>query len=240
MSRSVLIFDIWGEYAHFKKVYATTSAVSYAIPPKTSLYGYLGAILGLTKADNGYLTNFADKQCKLGISVINPIVMKRLGTNLRPNLNRTSENPKPTLTEYVYKPKYRLFVTHEDSSIYEALRTAVKMHRSTFTPSLGQASLISNFAWHGEVEVDAIRPKMALPIHSVIPRKYLIELDLNPSHTNEFEIVEQSSYAVEMNTDREVTERDDVLFNRKGEMGSPILALVTEYYAINGNNIILF
>ena len=40
----VLVFDISGKYAHYKKIYATTSAISYVIPTKTSLFGYLWAI----------------------------------------------------------------------------------------------------------------------------------------------------------------------------------------------------
>lgn len=240
MSRPILIFDIWGDYAHFKKIYATTSAVSYAIPPKTSLYGYMGAILGLPKAENAYLLAFVDKQCLLGISVTNPIVMQRLGTNLRPNLNRTADNPKPTLMEYVCQPKYRLYVSHKDPYFYDELRAALQAHRSAFTPSLGLASLVSNFAWVGEAEADAIQPTEARPIHSVIPRKYLVELDATALQNESYELVEQSLYAVEMNTEREVTERDDILFNRKGATGSPIPALVTEYYAINDANVILF
>lgn len=240
MSRPILIFDIWGDYAHFKKIYATTSAVSYAIPPKTSLYGYMGAILGLPKTDNAYLSAFTDKQCRLGISVINPIVMQRLGTNLRPNLNRIADNPKPTWMEYVYQPKYRLYVSHEDPFFYDQLRAALKAHRCTFTPSLGLASLLSNFAWVGEVEADNIRPTKAVAIHSVIPRKYLVELNAAALQNSTYELIEQSLYAVEMNTEREVTERDDILFDRKGENGSPIPALVTEYYVVNDANVILF
>ncbi len=240
MSQPILIFDIWGDYGHFKKIYATTSAVSYAIPPKTSLYGYMGAILGLSKTDNAYLTAFAEKQCRLGISVLNPIAMKRIGTNLRPNLNRTSENPKPTLTEYVYQPKYRIYVSHDNPSLYSELRAALKAHRSVFTPSLGLASLVSNFEWIGEVTTDRIHPTEVKPIHSVIPRKFLVELDVLALQNDEFELVEQSLYAVEMNTEREVTERDDILLNRKGAKGNPIPALVTEYYTINDANVILF
>lgn len=240
MSRPILIFDIWGDYAHFKKIYATTSAVSYAIPPKTSLYGYIGAILGLPKADNTYLASFVNKQCKLGISVQNPIIMKRLGSNLRPNLNRTANNPKPTLIEYVYKPKYRLYVSHDDTTFHGELRAALKEHRSVFTPSLGLASLVSNFAYVGEVEASAVQPTEAVPIHSVIPRKYLIALDTLALQSGQYELIEQSLYAVEMNMEREVTERDDILFSRKGKSGNPISALVTECYAINDANIILF
>ncbi len=240
MSRPILIFDIWGDYAHFKKIYATTSAVSYAIPPNTSLYGYMGAILGLSKADNAYLSAFANKQCLLGLSVLNPIVMKRMGTNLRPNLNRTADNPKPTLMEYVYQPKYRLYVSHQDALFFDELRSALKGHRSTFTPSLGLASLISNFAWVDEVTAEAVRPTEAVAIHSVIPRKFLTSLDASALQTGDYELIEQSLYAVEMNTAREVTERDDILFNRQGEKGSPIPALVTEYYVVNDANVVLF
>lgn len=240
MSRPILIFDIWGDYAHFKKIYATTSAVSYAIPPKTSLYGYMGAIIGLPKAENAYLTAFADKQCLLGISVLNPIIMKRLGTNLRPNIGRTADNPKPTLTEYVYQPKYRLYVSHQDGYFYDELRAALQEHRSVFTPSLGLAGLVSNFGWVGEVTAESVHPTDSVPIHSVIPRRHLLELDATALQSGEYELVEQSMYAVEMNTDREVTERDDILFNRRGETGSPILARITEYYVINDANVILF
>lgn len=240
MSRPVLIFDIWGDYAHYKKIYATTSAVSYALPPKTSLYGYIGAILGLPKADNAYLSAFANKQCRLGISVLNPVVMHRLGTNLRPNLNRFVDNLKPTLMEYVYRPRYRIYVSHKDSYFYDELRNALQTHQCRFTPTLGLANLLSNFVWVDEVEADTIQPTKAVPIHSVIPRKYLVDLDVNALQNGTYELIEESLYAVEMNKEREVTERDDILFNRKGEEGDPLLALVTEYYVINGKNVILF
>ncbi|GAB2555720.1 CRISPR-associated protein Cas5 [Spirosoma areae] len=237
MSRQILIFDIWGDYAHYKKIYATTSAVSYAIPPKTSLYGYMGAILGLSKADNAYLTAFADKQCLVGLSVLNPIVMKRLGINLRPNLKRTANNPKPTLLEYVYRPGYRLYVSHQDRRVQDALRSALIAHRSVFTPSMGLAGLVSNFAWVGEVTASASRTDVAIPIHSVIPRKYFLAFDEEALLAGETELIEQSLFAIEMNTERDVTERDDILLERKGK---PIQARVTEYYSVNGTNIILF
>ena len=51
----ILVFDIWGDYAHFKKIYATTSALTYVIPTKPSIYGYIGSIVGREKFDNDYL-----------------------------------------------------------------------------------------------------------------------------------------------------------------------------------------
>ncbi|WP_080053899.1 CRISPR-associated protein Cas5 [Spirosoma aerolatum] len=237
MSRQILIFDIWGDYAHFKKIYATTSAVSYAIPPKTSLYGYLGAVLGLSKIDSAYLNTFANKQCLLGISVRNPIVMKRLGVNLRSTLKRVDDSAKPSLVEYVYKPRYRLFVWHQDETVLQTLKKAIKSHTCVYTPSLGLADLPSNFEWIGEVTVKAHRSADTVAIHSVIPRKYLLGLEETALLEGRNELIEQSLFAIEMNTDREVTERDDILLDRKGR---PIWARVTEYYPVKEANVILF
>ena len=237
----ILVFDIWGEYAHFKKIYATTSALSYVVPPKTSIYGYIGAILGLEKEGNIYLNSFQNKQCLIGISVRSPIVMQRLGINLKAELGRKKEGdpPKPTMMEFVHRPHYRLYVHHSDKSIYEALKLAVMEKRIVFTPTMGLANLVSNFKFVGEFDAEKSIPTKTIEIHSVIPKKQFLAFDSSIFEDSEqnFSIVEQSMYALEMDTERNVTERDDILLERKC---NPILAQVKEYYAVNGENIILF
>ena len=237
MAKHILIFDIWGEYAHFKKIYATTSAVSYVIPPKTAIYGYVGAVLGFSKAENQYLSYFADKKCLIGIGLQRPVLMKRIGVNLRPNLKGEAKNAKPTMTEYVYQPRYRIYFSHEDAALQQKLREQLQAHQSVFTPTLGLASLVSNFEWVGEASASAITGEEAVPIHSVIPRQKFIGFDNQALREQENELIEQSMYAVEMNTEREVTERDDILLDRKCQ---PVWAHVTDYYQIQDANIILF
>lgn len=237
----ILVFDIWGEYAHFKKIYATTSALSYVVPPKTSIYGYIGAILGLEKEDNIYLNSFQNKQCLIGISVRSPIVMQRLGINLKAELGRKKEGdpPKPTMMEFVHRPHYRLYVHHSDSTIYDALKLSIMEKRCVFTPTLGLANLVSNFKFVGEYDTEKSISTKTIEIHSVIAKKQFLAFDSSIFEDTEqnFSIVEQSMYALEMDTDRNVTERDDILLERKC---NPILAQVKEYYTVNGENIILF
>ena len=48
----IIIFDIWGDYAHFKKPYTTTSPLTYSIPSRTALTGIIGAIMGIRKDKN--------------------------------------------------------------------------------------------------------------------------------------------------------------------------------------------
>ena len=44
-----VVFTIKGPFAHFRKFYTQTSALSYPIPPRTALSGIVGAILGIPR-----------------------------------------------------------------------------------------------------------------------------------------------------------------------------------------------
>lgn len=233
----VVVFDIWGNYAHFKKIYATTSAVSYMIPTKTALYGYVGAVLGLGK--NEYLSHFQNKSCLLGLRVQKPIIMQRINTNLRPSLGRLNpnDNRKPTTMEYVYEPKYRVYFMHKCSDMTEGLNERLKNRQPVYTPTLGLANLISSFEWVSTYETEPVYPIQSISIHSVVPRKKLIRFDEKSLFENSNEIVEQSLYAVEMDTERNVTERDDILLDRKA---NPIQTFVHDYYPIGEENVVLF
>jgi CRISPR-associated protein Cas5h len=236
---NILSFDIWGSYAHYKKIYATTSALTYAIPPKTSLYGYIGAILGLEKTGNEYLKTFADKQCKLGIRVLRPIRMQRLGINLRPDRAQFVKNGKPTSVEFVLQPRYRIYFSHQNQDIYNLLKEALQHHTCVYTPTLGLASLISDFEWVEENSVEPQANQEAVLINSVIPGNYFLDFGNILEHNGRSNrIVEQSMVSIEMDINRNVTERDDILYD---QLGLPIHAKVTEWYQLSANErIVLF
>jgi CRISPR-associated protein Cas5h len=233
--RNVLVFDIWGRYAHFKKIFATTSALSYAIPSKTAIYGYVGAVIGLDKFDNHYLNSFTPDSCRIGLQVQQPITMQRISTNLHPHtkgLIRKSQNRKPTTIEYVYAPRYRVYFWHKETELYESLKQHLMAHTAVYTPCLGLANLLSNFEFIGEYELtERKQPTDSILLDSAIPRSYLDRFDLDFALGNE--IIEYSQYAVEMNTEREVTKRDDVFFDRNGQS---IKAQVKQYFSFTEDN----
>lgn len=235
----VLAFDIWGEYAHYKKIYATTSAVSYCLPPKTSLYGYVGAILGLEK--NHYLNYFQNKECLVGIQLIHPIIMQRININLRAVLGRMkpNDNRKPTMMEFVYQPKYRIYFYHKNSETYNRLKDSLVEKYAVYTPSMGLASLISNFEFIGELDATLIEtPNQAVKIDSVISKSQFQKFDIDALGKYRTEIIEQSMYSVEMDLERNVTEREDIILERKTKS---IYAFLNQYYQLSdGTNISLF
>lgn len=230
----ILVFDISGSLAHFKKYYATTSALSYSIPPKTSLYGLIGAILGLSKADNAYLQHFQDKSCLIGLKLLRAPASQRIGINLRPDRGRYKENPKPTIHEFVREPHYRIFFYHRDAEIQRQLEKALISHTCVFTPSMGLANLLCNFEWVGKCNAERQSTPQPVWVDSVLPMSQFLSF----GEMNDAEIAEQTMFAIEMNTERIVTERDDILFERRG---APVNVVLTHYFSTEKHgNIALF
>lgn len=235
-----LVFDIEGDYAHFKKIYATTSAITYPIPPKTTLYGLIWAIGCIAKSENKnlYLKYFSDKQCLLGINILRQIETQRININLRPKLGRLNENDnrKPTMIEYIYKPKYRIYFSHENHELYNSVKTNLEKKTTIYTPTLGLANLMAHINYIGEFEAEKKVSNNLITINSVCPKTKFKEFDLENLMDNE--IIEQSMYSIEIDLDRNITERDDILMDRTAK---PITAYFNEFYEIkNLCNAILF
>jgi len=220
----VLVFDIWGSYGHYKKIYATTSALTYPIPFKTAIYGFVGAVVGLDKYQNAYLNDFQVGNCKIGIEVSREPTTQRIHTNLSLTPGPIRGNRKPTLLELLRNPKYRIYFTHENDEIYEKLKTHLHAHTSVYTPCMGLANMIANFEYIGEFGYTKQDENEYL-LYGVIPQSNLIELNPLISKENSNEIVQVGMYALEMDTERNVTKRDSMLFDRKNK---PIKATVNE------------
>ncbi|SEJ66322.1 CRISPR-associated protein Cas5h [Cyclobacterium xiamenense] len=234
MADNAIVFDIWGKFAHFKKIYVTTSALSYSIPFKTSIYGIVSAILGLENSDNAYLRYFQEGECQIGIQVINPIRLQRININLSPSPGPIKDNRKPTLMEFVTDPHYRIYFQHRDESIMANLKNSLQKKLSVFTPVLGLANCLANFSYIGEEKIK--RADGEEVIHTVIPKFELISFDQNYWTENAIHIQEQDMYPLEMNDQREVTKRSTILFDLNGK---PIRVVSKNHYKmhLNGNNI---
>lgn len=235
----ILVFDLWGQYGHYKKIFATTSALTYPIPVKTSLYGLFGALIGLEKQGNAYLKYFEPGQCQVGIQVLKPLSFQQININLRAVFGsmKPNDNRKPTMMEFVYRPRYRIFVKHEDPNIFNDLCLRIKNKEAVFTPTLGLASLLANYQWIGAFDYEVDETQQMLPIQTVFPRRQLIQIDHNQAFSTQGNrIMEVSQYALEMDIDRNVTDRDDIILDLHGKS---IMAKVKQATRINIDNQIL-
>jgi len=174
----------------------------------------------LDKSDNDYLNYFQQNRCKIGIEMRNIPKTQRVHINLSPEPGPIKMNPKsntpqrkPTLMELLNKPKFRIYFTHQETNIYGSLKEHLENHTSIYTPCLGLASLLANFEFIGEFDY-SIHLEGDRTIFGVIPTKNIKNLDPNRIREQNNEIMQIGMYPLEMDMERNVTERDNILFDR--------------------------
>lgn len=242
----LLAFDIWGDFAHFRKFFTTTSPLSFSFPPPPTIAGILGAIYGCDKKSNQYLVVFGYDNCRLAIQILSNITKFRMGINLAETKGRNLKKPMSdtslssfrTLirTEFLKSPKYRIYVNHTDETVHRKLHEYLKEGKSYFTISLGLSQLLASYKFVGEFEFEEIDTPSVVSLVTPI-RMSLI------SPTEGVVLEEGKKYfketvPIKMNPDRIVEIYDEVVFESSGET---VLANVLKYQALNnGTNISFF
>jgi len=206
-----LIFDIWGEFGHFKKFYTTSSPLTFSVPPPTAIYGILGAILGLSK--NDYLNHINGRTTKIAIQILKPIKKTRMTLNLIDTKNSGSFNLIKTRTqiktEFLKNPAYRLFINMNNENLFNELIKKVKNRENHYTVSLGLANLLANFSYVGLEE--------AQPIDT----SNKVDTAISSENIEEIEVKEGKKYfkeklPIDMNPDREPLAYKDVVMELNG------------------------
>ncbi len=222
----VIVFDIWGDYGHFKKRYTTTSPLTHSIPPRTTVMGLISAIAGLKKDE--YQEYFSRDKSKLALQILNPVKKVRFSLNListksehliaPPLLNYFKRHTIITY-EFLKDPKYRIYFYHEDNNFYNTLRNLLIEHKSIYTPALGLSELICNFGWIGEYYITERKNSHELTyISSILPIKKSSDgksiMNIKPEKDKKYSL-ETVPYF--MNASREVEEYIELLIEENGK-----------------------
>ena len=67
----IFSFHLRGKMAHFRKYYSNSSALSYFIPPRTTVVGILAGLLGRER--DTYYNEFSLKKCNIALAIQSPI-----------------------------------------------------------------------------------------------------------------------------------------------------------------------
>ena len=213
MPERVIVFDVWGDYAHFRKNYSTSSPLTYSFPPRTALSGLIGAIVGLDKTE--YFRHFFKVDAKIGCKILVPVKKVRIGENLIDTKSAVKmhliKNRTQIRFEFVKDPKYRIYFSHSDEQLYKKLKDLLTSHQSVYTPCLGLSQLICNFQFIGEFGLKSSGEDVQ-DIDSVVPGKCLLEPDFEEGKEYFSEVMPG-----EMGEAREVTDYSEILFERNGK-----------------------
>ncbi len=191
-SADTLVFEVRGEWAHFRRYYTTTSPLTFPAPPRTVVIGLLGAILGIEKMENP--SRFTPDKCRIAVSILNPIRTFRLKENWRqgasgPEAFATARVP----VELVRNPQYRLFVQHSDNDLLARLKKYVEKGESHFTPSLGITECLAEVSFVDWVEQKDFNEGSlgSVMCASIVPRS-AADPDLQRMESQTYHLVEHT------------------------------------------------
>lgn len=152
-----LVFDIKGEYGHFKKPYSPMSPVTFPFPPPPAVMGILGAIMGISK--NEYHEKLGWDKLKIGVRLLAPIQIFRSAINLLNTKDGTDKYLRPRANtnthiqvnyEFLKSPAFRIYLAEMTSENYDLLKGLLKDKKTTYTPALGLAQCLAELTWVGE------------------------------------------------------------------------------------------
>jgi CRISPR-associated protein Cas5h len=233
----VIAFDIWGDYAHFKKFHTTASPLTFSIPPPTAVMGMLGAILGLKP---GEYQRELNGRVKISIKVMSELKKTRMGVNwidtkTAMQLNRI-KNRTQILVEYLRNPNYRVYIYSVDSDLHGRLKLMLSQHISIYTLYLGITECIASFSYFGEFDAYSGKEELSA-ISSVIPMDIFAEVQ-NPIKFEPSRKYVRERMPIKMDENRKVELYQDVIIETTGQA---ILCKPKEYMELsNGERLIFF
>ncbi|RKX17397.1 MAG: type I-B CRISPR-associated protein Cas5, partial [Candidatus Zixiibacteriota bacterium] len=183
----VLIFDLTGPFAHFRKFYTNSSSLSYTVPSRTVLTGLIAGLLGMpsehhtTDKSKIYYEKFNSENCFISVSLRSPIrkIMQTVNyynTNFQ-NYSLRYQIPLEILTPIKNNEiVYRIYFSH-GKDIYDDLKERLLNKKFVYPPFLGISEFIASLEFIDEG--DLILLPDTTEIHSVCKLNFVEEFNNN-------------------------------------------------------------
>jgi len=194
----ILVFDIWGDFAHFRKFYVNTSPSTYSFPPPPTVRGILGCIIGIPMEETHKL-NFLD----VAVQILNPVrkinfsinyintkreenrevnfLSKVLEKDGLPRFKKEGIPRTQICMEFLKDPYFRIFLKvnekakseDEEEILYfwNKIKEFLRGSQSVFTVYLGISECLARFKYVGEFSFK--KKEVVNTIHSVVPNSIL-------------------------------------------------------------------
>ena len=237
----ILQFDISGKFAHFRKYYANNTALSYSIPPRTTIIGILAAILG--KAKDSYYEEFSSNNIRIGVALkvpvkksfhrLNLLSIKSLGdmnksfeSDFRKMAGNSIQTPFEVVTGLNLQQsdvRYRIFIScfEEGISTLNQLKNSFVNKGQVYPVTLGIANFnafITNFKCFAQGNIiESNIESEVVAFNSAVDSDKITELQFDKEDF-EMSFVEEELLTSDFkaNGDREVSKMNRVLFTSNG------------------------
>ena len=179
----VIIFDVASSFGFFRRGFTTTSALTFAVIPRSAVEGLIGAILGYSRI------NFPDllKESKIAVELMSSVrKMNMKYMHINPKwwnetlsnyikgvscilLKQREQMAVPASIEYLLNPAYRIYIDTNNEKINNELSQSLGNKQSHYTPFLGSSSMIASTKFLGEFEYKRYSSKTYVQVSSIIP-----------------------------------------------------------------------
>lgn len=178
-----VVFDISGEFAHFRKFYTNSSSLSHSVPPRTTIMGLIAGMLG--KERDTYYEELSSKNLKIALKknggtrpltqTLNYLKAGSVGDLRCPKAH--TQIPVEILRGQDGRVSYRIVAVAEDG-VVEELEQRIAEKRFVFPPTLGTSFFQADVDFVTVAEAVERVADGPVVIDSVIPVDFVESLSL--------------------------------------------------------------
>lgn len=229
----ILQMDVGGKFAHFRKYYANNTALSFSIPPRTTIMGMLAGILGRPKDE--YYQELASERIRIGIRLMKPIKKTFHRLNLLSikstkdfrGQNGHIQTPFEVVSGLDLRTDevvYRFYISYNPDGLetYRELKEVLLQRKNKFTLSFGTANFtasVKSVRIYDDSRIKEIHSGERLIIHSAIPSEAIEELFFDrDSPVNDMQYIEEELLPADFIADRnrELRKMNRLVFSTTG------------------------
>ena len=189
----IISFDIAGKFGHFRKFYGNNTAFTFAVPPRTTIMGILGAMMGWEKGS--YHEKLSVANIRIGIRVMQPIkksfhrlnFLKILGSNDFRGKNGRVQTPFEVisgLNPRTDEIRYRIYLSPgiNEGNIFDEMTHRIKDRNFVYNISLGTANFLArveNYIVYPPSEINEILTEDFQDISSAVMTDDVTDLEMD-------------------------------------------------------------
>jgi len=204
----VLVFDLSGPMAHFRKYYTNTSALSYGFPPRTVLMGIVAAVLGFER--DSYYESLGGGRFAVAVKVpvrrlVQTVNYTRTKTEDLGVLRRLGAVPGTQVPLEFLLPRgaelnlrFRVFFSHPDADLLREAARRCEEQRPYYPLYLGLTECLAQPAFvrlFGRGEYEPLAPGRTVLLTSVLNAALLEEVVLAANGRSSRLVRERAPYA---------------------------------------------
>ncbi|MEW6448147.1 MAG: CRISPR-associated protein Cas5 [Bacillota bacterium] len=204
----MLVFDLTGPMAHFRKYYTNTSALTYGFPPRTVLMGLVAAVLGYER--DAYYEELGHGRFAVAVKVpprrlvqtVNYIRTKKEDLLQMRRLGRVPGTQTPLeflLPAAEYRAlRFRVFFGHPDVALVREAAARLKEGRPFFPLYLGLTECPASAGYvnlFGPRDYEVVPPGTTVALTSVVNAAHLDGVVLTGAARSSRLVRERAPYA---------------------------------------------